>query len=72
MRFIAEEQAVHSAGGKIIYVDRPNTTPGNHASEKEVLRLLAKDKFDIIINNNSTEKELFNKVKKVLNDLELL
>ena len=72
LRFIIEEEAVHTAGGRIIYVNRPGIEPGNHASEKEVIKLLTKNKFDAIIDNDSTEKELFYKVKNVLKQFNLL
>ena len=72
LRFIIEEEAVHTTGGRIIYVNRPGIEPGNHASEKEVIKLLTKNKFDAIIDNDSTEKELFYKVKNVLKQFNLL
>ena len=46
LRFRVEEEAVHKFNGTIIYIERPETKPGNHASEKEVIQLKEENKFD--------------------------
>lgn len=66
LRFRVEEEAVHKFNGTIIYIERPETKPGNHASEKEVIQLKEENKFDYIILNYGTLKELFYQTKYIL------
>lgn len=68
LRFKAEFEAVKNKNGIIIYVNRPNYTFGEHASEKEMKELLENNKYDFIIDNNSTVKDLFNEIKSICND----
>lgn len=68
MRFINEYDYVRYNGGIVIYIDR-NQTPGNHRSESEVITLYNEGKFDYIINNNGSIKDLFKKVKCIVSKL---
>lgn len=63
LRFKAEAEAVHGLRGKIVYVSRPGYTFGQHASEREMSELLANNEYDFVIENNGTQKDLFDKVK---------
>lgn len=65
LRFIAEYQAIKNLNGLTIYINRPNFEFGQHASERELKILLDKNKFDIIIENNGTMSDLFNKIKQI-------
>jgi hypothetical protein len=68
MRFKAEASAVKEKGGIIIYIDRPGCEVGNHQSEKEAFELYQTGKYDYVIHNNGTLKELFNKCKEIVDD----
>lgn len=63
MRFKVEYDEIKSRFGITIYINRPGTSPGNHASEQEIYKLYTLNKFDYIINNSGTLKDLFNKIK---------
>lgn len=69
LRFKAEYEAVKNSNGIIIYVSRPNCEFGQHASEREMEELLNNNKYDYVIENDGSIQELFNKVKKICNDL---
>lgn len=68
LRFIAEYNEVKSRKGRIIYIKRDICKPGVHASEKEVQTLLKSNKFDYIIDNNGTLKDLFYRVKNYMKE----
>lgn len=63
LRFLVEYSAIKENDGIVIYVDRDCCVAGKHASEKTVLELLKKNKYDLIFTNNSTKKALFNQIK---------
>ena len=65
LRFKEEYDVVKKYGGVVIYIKRPDTTFGQHASEKEMEELLNNNKYDIVINNDSNLKSLFNQVKQL-------
>lgn len=69
LRFKAEEEAVHKSNGIVIFIDRPEIAFGNHASEREMLELLLDLKYDKIIYNDGTIKDLFNSIKSYINDI---
>ncbi len=69
LRFKAEYDAVKSLRGTVIYVDRPHYEFGQHASEREMEELLKNNKYDYVIKNDGSIKQLFNKVKTVCNDI---
>lgn len=48
-----------------VLIERPGCTPGNHASERQIMELKAEREFEGYINNNGTLKDLFNKLKKL-------
>ena len=62
LRFITEFETVKHKGGLVYYIDRKGT-PGNHPSEQECLALLEMNKYDGIIDNTKTLKDLFNTLK---------
>ena len=61
VRFDSEINSIKDKGGTLIYIKRPNENKDdNHLSE-----IITESKFDIIINNNSTKNELYNKYKSL-------
>lgn len=66
-RFINEYEAIKKENGIVIYVSRPGCWFGQHASEKEMEELLNNNKYDYVINNNGSIKDLFNKIKSICN-----
>ena len=69
LRFIAEYNSVKELKGNVLMIQRDICKPGNHASEKEIQKLSEENKFDFVIDNNSTLKDLFNNLKKIYNNL---
>ena len=67
LRFKNELEEVKKLKGICVYVNRPNYTFGQHASEREMEELLNNNKYDHVINNNGSIKDLFNKVKAICN-----
>lgn len=65
LRFKAEYNAVKERGGFVIYVDRPGCEFGQHASEREMEELLNSNKYDLIIHNDGSAKDLFNQIKEL-------
>ena len=65
LRFKAEYDAVKEMDGFVIYVDRPGCEFGQHASEREMEELLNSNKYDLIIHNNGSTKDLFNQIKEL-------
>lgn len=68
LRFKSEYNAVKSKNGIVIFINRPGYTFGQHASEREMEDLLINNKYDYIINNNGSAKDLFNKIKHICNE----
>ena len=68
LRFKAEAKAIHDLNGIIIYISRLGYTFGQHASEREMSELLSNNEYDIVIENDGTQEDLFNKVKALCND----
>ena len=69
LRFKAEAKAVHGLGGIIIYVSRSGYTFGQHASEKEMSELLSNGQYEYVIDNDGTQKDLFNEIKQISNGI---
>lgn len=65
LRFKAEYNAVKERNGFVIYVDRPGCEFGQHASEREMEELLNSNKYDLVIHNDGSAKDLFNKIKEL-------
>ena len=63
MRFKVEFDSIKLRDGITIYINRPEAIPGNHASEQEIYKLYILHKFDYVINNSGTLRDLFNKIK---------
>lgn len=49
-----------------VLIERPGCTPGNHASERQIMELKSEREFEGYIDNNGTLKDLFYKVKKLV------
>ena len=49
-----------------VLIERPGCTPGNHASERQIMELKAEREFEGYINNNGTLKDLFYKLKRLI------
>lgn len=65
LRFKTEYESVKDKSGAVIYIER-NLEPGLHPSEQEVIDLLNNNKYDYIINNSGSLKDLFYKTKNYL------
>ena len=65
MRFKVEAEMVKERRGTVIYIDRPGCEVGNHQSEKEAFELYQEGRYDYIIYNNGTLKDLFEKCKEI-------
>ena len=63
LRFKKEFEEVKLRDGVIIYIKRYSAKPGSHASEREMVDLYNQDKFDYVIDNNGSLKDLFNNLK---------
>ena len=61
LRFKVEFDEIKHKNGYTIYVMRPGTIPGNHASEKEIIDLYNENKFDAVVLNDGSLEDLFNK-----------
>ena len=66
LRFKKEFEEIKYLGGSTIYIQRDSAKPGAHASEREVVELYNQNKFDYIVDNNGTLKDLFNNLKKTV------
>ena len=62
LRFATEYHDVKKKNGFVYYIDR-NGMPGAHPSEQETIILKDMNKFDDIIDNTGTLKDLFNQLK---------
>lgn len=49
-----------------VLIERPGCTPGNHASERQIMELKGEREFEGYIDNNGTLKDLFYKIKKLI------
>lgn len=63
LRFKTEYEAIKRLNALTIYINNPKAKQGFHASERELVELLNQNKFDIIINNDGSLKDLFYKLK---------
>lgn len=63
LRFKVEYESVKFHRGTTVYINR-NCEPGQHQSEKEVLDLYNDKKFDYVIHNTGTLKDLFYQTSK--------
>lgn len=66
LRFQIEMKIVKQNKGKVIYIQRDCCVPGQHASEQEVIEMKEKGRYDYIVDNNGTLKDLFYKLKELL------
>lgn len=65
-RFIIENEVVSKYNTLIIHITRKGCSAGLHSSEKEIETLLKEKKYDVLLTNNGTLKELFNKCKTIV------
>lgn len=67
-RFIIENQIVsnNKYNTYIIHIVRDGCVAGMHASEKELEELYQNKQYNILLENNGTLKELFNKCKNII------
>lgn len=68
LRFKKEFEELDNHQSFRILIERPGYLPGNHISEKQIMELKAERTFEGYINNNGTLKDLFYKVKQLIND----
>lgn len=66
-RFEIENKILSNSNFKtlIIHIIRKDCVVGAHSSEKELENLLNNKKYDILLENNGTLKDLFNKCKEI-------
>lgn len=67
-RFIIENTTSKKFGAFIIHVDRPGCEIGLHSSERQLVELLQQKKYDVLLKNNGSLKDLFNNCKKIIYD----
>lgn len=65
-RFIIENEIVKENNAFIVHITRKGCTSGVHSSEKELSTLLKEKNYNILLTNNGTLKELFNKCKTIV------
>lgn len=66
-RFLIENESVRMIyDSYIIHISRPGHEPGNHPSEKELVKLYQKKEYDVLITNDGTLEDLFNKCKEII------
>lgn len=66
MRFKKEFEELDYYNSFRVLIERPGCTPGNHASERQIMELKAEREFEGYINNNGTLKDLFYKLKRLI------
>lgn len=67
VRFKKEATAIHQYNGKIVLIERANNSfKSNHISEKEWIKMKHTGVYDYTINNEGSQKDLFNEVTKML------
>lgn len=66
LRFKKEFEELNYHKSFRVLIERPGCTPGNHASERQIMELKAEREFEGYIDNNGTLKDLFYKVKKLI------
>lgn len=70
-RFVNENEAATKNGFIVLHVTRPGFGGGQHASEKEVKTLYEKSKYNYVIRNDGTLKDLFYKLKDLCNTIKM-
>lgn len=68
-RFMIENETVRENNSFIIHITRPGCEAGNHPSEKELTKLYQRKQYDVLIENDGTLEDLFNKCKTILNTI---
>ena len=68
-RFMIENETVRENDSFIIHITRPGCEASNHPSEKELTKLYQRKQYDVLIENDGTLEELFNKCKTILNTI---
>ena len=64
-RFMIENETVRENDSFIIHITRPGCEAGNHPSEKELTKLYQRKQYDVLIENDGTLRDLFNKCKEI-------
>jgi hypothetical protein len=66
LRFKKEFEELDYYDSFRVLIERPGCTPGNHASEKQIMELKAEREFEGYVDNNGTLKDLFYKLKNLI------
>ena len=66
LRFKKEFEELDYYNSFRVLIERPGCTPGNHASERQIMELKAEREFESYINNNGSLKDLFYKIKRLI------
>ena len=66
LRFKKEFEELDYYNSFRVLIERPGCTPGNHASERQIMELKAEREFEGYVNNNGTLKDLFYKLKRLI------
>ena len=65
-RFKIENEISKTKGAYVIHIKRDGCVVGLHSSEKELEELYQEKRYDVLLDNNGTLKDLFNKCKKII------
>lgn len=66
LRFKKEFEELDYYNSFRVLIERPGCTPGNHASERQIMELKAEREFESYVNNNGSLKDLFYKIKRLI------
>ena len=66
LRFKVEYDEIKKRNGITLFILNYKTKKGSHSSEKEIEDLLTHSKFDYIIDNNGTLKDLFYRLQSIV------
>ena len=66
LRFKKEFEELDYHNSFRVLIERPGCTPGNHASERQIMELKTEREFESYINNNGSLKDLFYKIKRLI------
>lgn len=65
-RFIIENSISKKLGAYVVHIERPNCEVSLHSSEKQLVDLYNKKKYDVLLKNDGSLKDLFNNCKNII------
>lgn len=66
LRFKVEMDVIKQNKGIGIFINRDSCIPGAHVSEQEVIEMKNQNKYDFIVDNNGSLKDLFAQLKNLV------